>query len=180
MTSNLLYKIFSGPKLYKTWRYLTHRKVLQNTESLTLEPDGPKNETTKVILSSQSWIIKHQSSQSSIIVIMKILNNNWSMRFNLLVLWLWLWFRSKQVVYFFEAETELLCPPNYALFPFNTHSCEIAVSSSWLHWWNGWLLVHFWLIIDYLLVKYINYWGILCPPNSCKVTILHLISLISW
>ena len=33
-----------------------------------------------------------------------------------------------QVTYFFEAETELLCTPNYALFPFNTHSCQVAVS----------------------------------------------------
>ena len=35
-----------------------------------------------------------------------------------------------QVTYFFEAETELLCTPNYALFPFNTHSCQVAVSPS--------------------------------------------------
>ena len=36
--------------------------------------------------------------------------------------------RRSQVTYFFEAETELLCPANYALFPFNIHSCEVAVS----------------------------------------------------
>ena len=36
--------------------------------------------------------------------------------------------RPSQVTYFFEAETELLCPANYALFPFNIHSCEVAVS----------------------------------------------------
>jgi len=55
-------------------------KVLKNTESLTLEPDGTDNKMTKV-------------------------------------------------TYFFEAETELLCPANYALFPFNIHSCEVAVGS---------------------------------------------------
>ena len=34
--------------LYSSRPYFASRKVLQKTESLTLMPDGPKNETTKV------------------------------------------------------------------------------------------------------------------------------------
>ena len=67
---------------------------MQKTESLTLRPDGLKNETTKVRIIG--------------IILTEF----------------------DQVTYFFEAETELLCTPNYALFPFNTHSCQVAVSPS--------------------------------------------------